>query len=70
MSVEVVNIAGRTVRRVCEDRPGTAGTNVVLWDGRCDAGTRAPAGRYLVRVTARGEDGQQSQALAALNLRR
>ena len=44
--------------------------NVLLWDGRGQTGTRVPNGRYLVRITARGDDGQQSQSVAPLLLRR
>lgn len=68
--VEVVisNIAGRTVRRVVTDHAGVAGLNTLVWDGKADSGLRVPAGRYLVQVRARTEDGQQCQALAAVSL--
>jgi PKD repeat protein len=70
VGVEVLNIAGRTVRQVCADKLATAGVNTVLWDGRSQVGTRVPIGRYLVRVTVRGGDGGQSQALVPLMLQR
>jgi len=66
VSAEVLNIAGRLVGRVCTDRASTAGVNVLLWDGRSATGTRVPAGRYLVRVMARSEDGAQTQSLVPL----
>jgi flagellar hook assembly protein FlgD len=66
VTVEVLNLAGICVRRVCTDRMGTAGTTVLLWDGRSEGGTRAPGGRYLVRVTARRSDGGQAQVVAPL----
>jgi subtilisin family serine protease len=68
--VAVINIAGRAVRTVESSRVRAAGTNVVLWDGRGDTGTRAPQGSYLVRVTARAEDGTEVSALSPLRLRR
>ena len=70
VNVELLNIAGRVVARVCTDGPATAGTNTLLWDGRGQGGTRVPGGRYLVRITAHDRAGQQSQALAPLVLRR
>lgn len=69
VSVDVVNIAGRPVRQVAADRPGTAGVNTILWDGRSAAGTRVPSGRYLVRVTARSADGRLSPVMTSLVLR-
>jgi hypothetical protein len=69
LSVDVVNIAGRPIRRLCTDRPCEAGQTTLLWDARSDAGTRVPPGRYLLRVTARAEGGAQSQTLATLVLR-
>jgi hypothetical protein len=48
------------------------GPKIVTWviDGvLCDAGTRVPPGRYLLRITARAEGGSQSQTLATLMLR-
>jgi len=52
------------------DREGARGATVILWDGRGQTGTRVPAGRYLVRVMARRDDGQQTQALAACQISR
>jgi len=54
------------IRRVCADRPTEAGLATVLWDGRSATGTRAPGGHYLVRVTARGEDGGRAECVAPL----
>ena len=39
-----------------------------LWDGKSATGTKVPPRRYLVRVTARRQDGSQAQALAGLSL--
>ena len=70
VSVELLNIAGPTIRRVCTDTASTAGANVVLWNAPSNTGTRVPSGRYLVRLTARSDDGSQSQAIATLMVRR
>ncbi len=68
--VEIMNIAGRRVRRVRSAALMPAGRNVVTWDGRGDAGTLVPAGRYLVRLRARAEDGSIVQALRAVTVSR
>lgn len=49
--LRVLDMLGRTVRRLPAARGGS-GTWRVEWDGRTDAGTRAPAGVYLVRLGA------------------
>ena len=68
--MQVVNIAGRVIRRVCTATVQSAGANTVLWDGWNNSGTKAPRGRYLVKVTARGVDGQQTQGIAPLSVGR
>ena len=70
VEVEVLNVAGRVVRRICQDKVAPAGASIVLWDGRGDTGTRVPGGRYLVRLNAREDDGQQRQAMAAVAMGR
>jgi hypothetical protein len=69
VSAEIVNLAGRPVRRLCADRACEQGSTTLLWDRRSDAGTRVPTGQYLVRITARTAGGSQAQALAPLALR-
>jgi len=69
VTVDVLNIAGRTVKRVVTDRECLAGPQGVLWHGLSDRGTRLPDGAYLVRVTAVGPSGEQSQGLATVMLR-
>lgn len=70
VAVTVTNIAGRPIRCVGSGLATRAGANTVLWDGRSDRGLAVPAGRYLVKIAARTEDGQQASALAAVNLSR
>lgn len=69
VTVEVVNIAGR---RVAEIRPQnlSAGLNRLSWSGTTLAGTRAPAGTYLVRLIARTPSGGQTSGLTSLRLAR
>jgi hypothetical protein len=57
LSLTVVDGGGDLVRRLASDRRAGGDTVVRLrWDGRTDAGRRAPDGRYRYRVTlpARG----------------
>jgi hypothetical protein len=64
VQAEIVNTAGRPIRRVAKDQEAVAGLNVLVWDGRSDAGLAVPAGRYLVRLRASGQSGEQAQAIA------
>jgi FlgD Ig-like domain len=66
VTVSILNVAGRTVRRLCAAKAFGAGTSRLVWDGRTDSGTRAPAGTYLVSISARSADGQTSRGMATL----
>lgn len=66
----VRNIAGRVVRALRSSVVHSAGSKVILWDGRGDTGCAAPAGRYLVEVEANAEDGQTARRLTVLSLSR
>lgn len=68
--VEIVNLAGRVVRRLCAGRSGVAGANVVPWNARSDTGTRVPSGHYLVRVTLHTASGGQTQVVTGLTVGR
>lgn len=70
VSVAVLNIAGRVVRRLAGGRPCAEGAQTLAWDLRSDGGSIVPAGRYLVRVTARSDEGEAAAAIAALSVRR
>lgn len=65
----VLNIAGRTVRRIGEGYRGT-GTTTLSWDLRDGGGQLVPGGLYLVRVHARDDDGRQAQLLRPLQITR
>jgi hypothetical protein len=66
VQMTIMNLAGRTVRTLARDDSATAGLNSAAWDLRSNTGVRVPAGRYLIRLTASAEDGQQVSALAPL----
>ena len=70
VTVEVLNLAGRKVRRIAADRPMPSGVCTVRWNGTNSVGSPVPAGRYLVRVTARSSEGQQVSAVAPVIIRR
>lgn len=69
VTVRVQNLAGREVAMLA---PGAleAGVHSLLWNGRNAAGTLVPSGQYLVRVRARGVDGQEASVLTTLRLQR
>ncbi len=70
VEVAVLNIAGRLVDTVVSDAIQSAGAQRVVWDGMTARGTRAPSGTYLVVVTARADNGLQTQAVGTLRLGR
>ncbi|MHB8993862.1 MAG: Ig-like domain-containing protein [Armatimonadota bacterium] len=65
VTVSVRNLAGREVAVL---QPGLleAGARSLLWNGRSSAGTKVPAGIYLVQVTARGTNGTVCSAIGSL----
>ncbi|MGC9316485.1 MAG: S8 family serine peptidase [Armatimonadota bacterium] len=69
-TVEVLNIAGRTVSVVERGRPRAAGTAQIVWDGRSDKGSAVPQGMYIMKVQAAGQDGARTQAVRTLAIRR
>ncbi|MCD6362194.1 MAG: hypothetical protein J7M38_15150, partial [Armatimonadetes bacterium] len=70
VNVEVINIAGRRVATLTTGQAAPAGLNTLAWNGRSSSGTRCPAGRYLVRITASADDGQRVESIVPLNLAR
>ncbi|MEN6544495.1 MAG: Ig-like domain-containing protein, partial [Armatimonadia bacterium] len=64
----ISNIAGRVIAELPE-RDLPSGVSSLLWNGRSNSGTKVPAGAYLVRVEAKGEEGQQVSAVAPLHVR-
>jgi len=66
--IRVMNIAGRTIRILASNQAYAAGENVVLWDGRGDAGSSVPSGRYLIQIEAYATNGTTARALRTLNV--
>lgn len=69
VEVEVLNIAGRTVRTLAAG-PRDPGQNTLSWNLRDNSGTMVPGGMYLVRMRARDDVGRQTQALRPLQITR
>jgi hypothetical protein len=67
VGVDLLNVAGRIVGGLAPRRLGP-GTSTLAWAPRAANGAPLPAGTYLVRVRARGEGGQRTQALAPVHL--
>jgi len=70
VTAEVRNISGVVIARPVTAKPVTAGRNTNLWDARSHTGVPVPVGMYFVKLTALSDDGQQTSALAAVNIRR
>ena len=69
ISASVFNLAGRLIA----DIPASAqdsGVRTLRWSGRNTTGALAPAGVYLIRLTARTEDGASAQAVVVVSLQR
>jgi len=56
VDVDVIGPTGRPVATVTRAQPARAGTNLVSWTGRVSPGI------YLLRITARAEEGTVVQA--------
>jgi parallel beta-helix repeat protein len=68
VSLEVTNLAGRTVRRLPAQAPSEAGERLVLWDARSDGGERLPPGKYFVTISACAADGTAARQTVPLAL--
>lgn len=69
VTATVMNVAGRPVRSIASDKALEAGLQTLMWDRRADNGLPTPAGLYLIKVTARNQDGEQSTVMATVSLR-
>jgi hypothetical protein len=70
VAVEVLNIAGRLVKRFpARDVDGGA-QETLSWNGVSDRGSAVPSGRYIVRLTALAADGQTVQAIRPFSIAR
>ena len=69
VTATVLNVAGRPVRTITADEPREAGLQTLTWNRQADTGLAVPSGLYLVRVTARADNGAESTAMATVALR-
>jgi len=69
VTVTILNVAGRPIV-LLPTVAASAGLQHMLWSGLTARGTAAPAGAYLVRVTARCAGGRENACLAPLAFRR
>jgi hypothetical protein len=70
VEVQVRNISGVVVRNLTATDAAPGQTATLQWNGVSDAGSPVPAGRYLVCVTARSDDGQVVQGVRSLQIGR
>ncbi len=56
ISLSVYDVKGRKIRRIADHEPSGA-VGALVWDGRTDAGLRAPLGLYVILLEAAGADG-------------
>ena len=63
LTAEVRNISGVAIKRFASQRSAGGTVELLMWNGRSDRGSKAPPGRYLLRLTARTDDGQTVQAI-------
>ena len=68
VTVEILNLAGRTVALPARATASNAGLQRLAWNGQSLTGTAAPAGRYLARITARNATGAQATVLVPVSL--
>lgn len=52
VSITILDIKGRVVRRLVSPSPQPAGVHEAVWDGRTDSGRSAPSGLYLASLVA------------------
>jgi hypothetical protein len=70
VEVTVLNIAGRPITQLVSPDVQAAGVHTLSWNGRNAAGTRVPAGTYLVQVTANAAGGGSATGLCSVTLQR
>ncbi len=70
VTARVYNVTGRLVADITDAEQVARGHSSLSWHRRSLTGTHVPSGAYLLRVTARTEDGQQASAVTTLQLGR
>lgn len=67
-TVEILNAAGRRVSLVESGRTRAPGAQGVYWNRQSDTRARVPSGMYLVKITARAESGEQTEAIRTVQV--
>ena len=58
ITAQVIALNGRVVSTLASGRAAAAGeTTRLAWSGRGDNGAALPMGQYMIKITARDEDG-------------
>jgi hypothetical protein len=67
VTADIRNIAGRPIARLAPVEAAGGVVQTLSWNGRNNTGASVPNGKYLVRLTARTDEGQTVQAIALLD---
>ena len=68
MNISVANLAGRQIRQLATGKAVTAGVQTELWNLTSEAGTRVPAGVYLLQMDAVTDSGQHVRGLTQVRV--
>lgn len=63
ITAEIVGASGRCVRLIDEGRVTRSGINTLAWDGRDNDGRAAPAGVYILQISAVTEEGEMTKGI-------
>jgi flagellar hook assembly protein FlgD len=63
ITADIRNIAGSVVKHLGTQEVTDNSVQLLMWNGHSDRGSKVPPGYYLVRITARTENGQTAQAI-------
>jgi len=70
VTARIYNVAGRLVADLARAQQLPRGRASLAWHGRTLTDTNVPSGTYLLRLTARTEDGEQASAVTLLQVSR
>ncbi len=70
VTARVYNVAGRRVADIAQAQQLARGRASLTWNARSVHGTVAPTGTYILRVTAKTEEGEQASAVTMLQVSR
>ena len=70
VTLNVMNISGRSVKALAAAAPAAAGVNSQLWDLSSSRGTQVPNGTYLISIRATTDTGQQTRTVVPVQVSR